>query len=188
MNAEQIAVAASGHISVAPIGTTLPTDPTAALDDAFVDLGYVTEDGVTFTAEPTVEDINAWQSATPVRRLVTARALTVTWQGLEWNKDTFALAFGGGTWTEPTSGVYQYDPPADTDALAEYALVIDAADGDKNYRWIVKRGNVTDAVETNLVRSGAALLPVTFSALTPDGEDTAWLFLTDDAAFDIVGS
>lgn len=186
-NADQITVAASGKISVAPLGSTLPTTPTGALGTGFVDLGYVTEDGVTFTAEATVEDIAAWQSATPVRRVTTARNLTVSWTGLEWSKDSFALAFGGGTWTEPSAGVFKYEPPADTAALSEHILVIDANDGDKNYRWIVKKGNVSDAVETNLVRTGAAVLPVTFAAMTPDGDDTAWEFYTDDPAFEIPG-
>jgi hypothetical protein len=35
------------------------------------------------------------------------------------------------------------------------------------------------------VRNNAAMLPVTLAALTPDGENAAWYFLSDDAAYDI---
>lgn len=176
---EQITVALQGHVSVAPLGTQLPAD-LEELGEGFVDLGYTTEEGVTFTATPTVEDIGAWQSATPVRRLMTARNVSAAWQGLQWNLDTFALAFGGGEWTEPTAGVHRYDPPGDNDALSEYVCVIDFADGAKEARLVIKRGSVTDPVETNLVRNGAALLPVTFNGLSPNGDDTAWYLLGND--------
>lgn len=184
-DADKTVIAQDGNIYVAPFGTALPETPTETLNAAFTELGYVTDDGVTFSAEPTTEDINAWQSATPIRRLVTARALSAAWQGQEWSKDSFALAFGGGAWTEPEAGVYRYDPPADRDALADFSLVLDWADGDRNYRLVILRGNVTDAVETNLIRTGTANLNVTFSALAPDNADRAWYLLTDDPAFDI---
>lgn len=183
MTAEEITVAAYGEIAVAPLGTPLPVDVDEELDDAFAELGYVTEDGVTFTATPTTEDINAWQSATPVRRLVTARELTLATSFQQWNRDTFATAFGGGQWTSPSAGVYRYDPPADTAALAEQAVVITSRDGEKHYRWVVMRTNVTEAVETNLVRTGAAVLPVTFNALAPEDEDRSWYFLSDVPGF-----
>jgi len=186
MNAEQITVAAYGEIAVGPTDATMPTNATAALPSGFVDLGYVTEDGVTFSATPTVEDIGAWQSATPVRRLVTTRELTVATSFQQWNDDSFVVAFGGGKWTATGTSPnvsYRYDPPADTEALAEHAVVITAKDGEKNYRWVIMRANVTEAVETNLIRTGAAVLPVTFSALAPEGEDVSWYFLSDDIGF-----
>lgn len=183
-NAEEIVVAAQGSINVATVTDTLvyPTTEDETLDSAFAELGYATEDGVTFTATPNVEDINAWQAATPVRRLVTARALTLATQLEQWNEDTFAIAFGGGEWSE-SGTTFRYDPPADTDALVSLAVVIDAQDGDRKMRWVVYRTNVTEAVETNLTRTAAAVLPVTFSALTPDDQDRAWYYLSDDAAF-----
>lgn len=49
-----------GAISVAPLGSTLPTDATTALDAAFVNLGYVSEDGLTNGSSRTVNDIKAW--------------------------------------------------------------------------------------------------------------------------------
>lgn len=182
--AEEITVAADGDIAVAPYseGLSLPETETEALDAAFLDLGFATEDGVTFTAAPDVTDINAWQKATPVRRLVTARSLTLATTLLQWNEDTFATAFGGGEWSQ-SGETWRYDPPADQDELASVCVIITANDGDRVQRWVVYKCNVTDAVETNLVRTGAAVLPVTFSALTPDNQDRAWYFLSGDVAF-----
>jgi hypothetical protein len=50
----------SGAVYRAPIGTTLPTDATTALDPAFVSLGYVSEDGLSNNNELSVEATKAW--------------------------------------------------------------------------------------------------------------------------------
>ena len=50
----------SGAIFRAPLNTTLPTDSDTALDAAFVQLGYVSEDGVTNTNSPESDKIKAW--------------------------------------------------------------------------------------------------------------------------------
>lgn len=50
----------SGGVWVAPIGTTLPTDATTALDSAFTCLGYVSEDGLENSNEMDVSAIKAW--------------------------------------------------------------------------------------------------------------------------------
>jgi hypothetical protein len=184
-NSEQITVALTGDVSVAPYssGLVLPVD-LGALDAAFVNLGLTTEDGVTFTATPNVEEIRSWQKKTATRRVVTGRDVSSAFVLQQTNLDTFALAFGGGDWTEPSEGVYRYDPPADGDALAEYACVIDIEDGDKHGRVVIIRSTVNEAVETQFVSNNAAELPVTLAGLTPDGGDRAWYFLSDDDAFD----
>lgn len=182
-NADELVVAARGDISIASVGTTLPTN-LGPLDAAFVVLGYTSEDGVTFSYSENREDIMAWQKATAVRRIVTARGLSTGYELEQWNRDTFALAFGGGSWSEPSPGIFRYDPPDDDDALAEYCQVIDFHDGDRHSRVVIEKGGVTEDVETNLVRTGPSLLPVTFGALASD-EDTGppWYFLGDDPAF-----
>lgn len=49
-----------GAVFFAPLGTPLPTSADAELDEAFENLGYVSEDGVTFGKEESVDDIKAW--------------------------------------------------------------------------------------------------------------------------------
>lgn len=50
----------SGAIFRAPLGTTLPTDATTTLNSAFVQLGYVSDDGLTNTNSPETDDVKAW--------------------------------------------------------------------------------------------------------------------------------
>ena len=50
----------TGAIFRAPLGTTLPTDATTALDEAFKQLGYASEDGVTNSNSPETDQIKAW--------------------------------------------------------------------------------------------------------------------------------
>lgn len=182
----EIKVASEGGIYVAPYseGLVLPTDVETAIDAAFNELGYANDDGVTATKSEEVEEINVWQSQNAVRRITTSRDFSAAASLAQWNRDTVATALGGGTWSEPKAGVYRFDPPADADPLAEYAVVVEAIDGERVDRWVLKQANVTGEIETQMVRNAPQLLPVTFSALTPDGEDTAWYYLTNDEAME----
>jgi len=49
-----------GAIFVAPKGTAVPTDASTPLSGAFVNLGYVSEDGLTNTVATDTNDTNAW--------------------------------------------------------------------------------------------------------------------------------
>lgn len=49
-----------GAIYTAPLGTTLPTNATAALAEAFKNLGYVSDDGLTNNDSKGSEEIKAW--------------------------------------------------------------------------------------------------------------------------------
>ena len=49
-----------GAVYRAPLGTTLPTDATTALNEAFVCLGYVSEDGLTNANSPDSDKIKAF--------------------------------------------------------------------------------------------------------------------------------
>lgn len=67
----------TGAIFRAPVGTTLPTDTDASLDEAFVCLGFCSDDGVTNAGEMDSETIKAWGGQTV---LVTSTSTDDTFQ------------------------------------------------------------------------------------------------------------
>lgn len=54
----------AGAVYRAPKGTTIPTDATSTLAVGFLDMGYVTEDGVTNSNSPDTAKIRAWGGQT----------------------------------------------------------------------------------------------------------------------------
>lgn len=180
-NSDEIVVGANGTVWVAATGSTQPTNPTSTPNASWVDLGYVNEDGATFTDSKDIEDINSWQSFYPTRKIVTGKEATLAFVLQQWNEATVPLAFGGGAVTQPSPGVWRYAPP-DPSQIDYRALMLDWQDGSKHYRLIFPKGLVTEAVESQVVRSGAAELPITFAAVPATGDDP-YILLTDDIAF-----
>jgi hypothetical protein len=182
--ADELVVASNGQVYVAPVGTTLPahnTDPTAALNAAFAGLGYITEDGATLTIAPEIIDFKAWQARQAIRRERKSQEVQIAFALEQWSEKAVVLAFGGGEVTS-AGGFYTYELPVAGDALDERAMVLDWSDGDKNYRFVLPRGNVTEAVESKFKADELAVLPITFKGL--DASDgTAPYLITDDPAF-----
>lgn len=177
-------VATTGDVYIAPVGSTAPTDADSALAAAWYKVGYISEDGVTFSHAPEIEEFAAWQSRQPIRREAVGSVDSIAFGIIQWNAETVKLAFGGGTVTEPTPGEFKYSFPSDDDALDERAIVVDFQDGDTFIgRLHFERGSVTEAVEVNLVRSALAVLPVTFSVLAPTGGGSPGSFFSSSAAF-----
>lgn len=194
VDANEVVVGANGAVYVAPAGTAVPTTPTVALNAAFVEVGYVSEEGITFTGGAEQEDILAWQSFYPIRKIITARTAGMEFVMKQWNESTVKLAFGGGT-IDRNGAVTTYVPPSPSE-LDVRALVVEWQDGANDYRLVIPRGQVSGEVSTQLVRNSAADLPVSFAA-TPSGEaDTLsspptagqlltqpWYLLTDQTGF-----
>lgn len=165
LEADEVFIAGAGHVYVADVGATEPTDTTTPWDAGWAELGYTTDDGVTITPGRTIVDIPAWQSRYPVRRLVTAESFEAAFSLLQWNQDTIALAFGGGAWVGDV-----YTPPA-AGSVDERALGIEAVDGDKIARIIIPRGLITAVGGIQLIKTDANPIPLTFSALGTEDED-----------------
>lgn len=188
-SSDQIKVAAKGGLYLARYddNPTLPTDVTSKLT-GFNEVGYASTDGVTFTKSEETEDILVWQSKTAVRKIVTKRDFSAATQLVQWNRENVALAMGGGEWSEPKPGVFRFDPPKDYDALTDWVAVIETVDGERIDRYVIEKCNITGDVETQAVANAAQALPITLSALTPDGKDKPWYYLSNDEAAYAVGS
>jgi hypothetical protein len=186
-NAENIVVGSGGSIHIAPVGTTLPTTVDGTLNAAFIDLGYISEDGISLSAGAETTDISAFQSFLPVRKLITGRTFDLSFAVREWTAESLILAFGGGEIREDR-GDYTYTPRAAGDALYERAMVAAWRDGEKEYRLVIPRGTISDTVETTIARGSAADLPVTFSVLATDEVTPGYYLITNDPAIAPVGS
>jgi len=185
-NATQVRVALTGSIwfSNNP-NATIPGDLTTPPLD-FVDLGYTTTDGVTFTLSKETEDIEGWQSGDVLRRLVTAEPKMAAFQLAQVSRDTWLAAMGGTiTQTRAQNGaipaIHRWEPSAGV--LPEGILLIDFVDGSLNYRFGFRRAQQSAEVEFQLVRNAAIKLPQEWTALAPASGQASFFMDTDDPAF-----
>jgi hypothetical protein len=177
-DAQDVVVAGTGAVYVAPDGTALPTDLVTPLPAAWEDVGYVSEDGVTFTFSREQEEVNAWQVSTPVRVLVTNEPISIAFELIQFDQTTVMLAFRGGA-VAGTVAPFTYTPP-DAGATDVRALTIDAVDGNYHFRFSFPRAQVAEDVEMALVRSDAARLPLTFAVLAAP---VKWQIVSDHPGF-----
>jgi hypothetical protein len=167
-----VVVAGTGHVWVAPDETPMPTD-LLALADPWVDIGYVSEDGVTFTISREQTDIGAWQSLEPVRVLITSEPKVIAFELMEFDEDTLLLAFRGGTVV--AGPPVKYTPP-DAGASDVRALVVDSIDGDSTHRFCFPRASLQGDVEWNLNRSDAIRFALEMQVLA---STESWHILSD---------
>jgi hypothetical protein len=180
IDGSEVRVAGAGHVYVAPAGTAMPTD-LGALPAAWVDLGYVTEDGVGFSFGRESEDLNAWQGD-KVRTLTTRNPASVTFALMQTNSTVLPVAFGGGSVTESGADpnkVYKFTPP-DASTNTERSLVIEFEDGASiAYRYCIPRSQIEGNVDFTLVRSGALTYPLTMGILD-NGNAAKFTILSND--------
>lgn len=116
----------SGAVYVAPIGTTLPTDATTALDNAFVCLGYVSEDGLENNNDMDVSAIKAWGGMIVYRSLNELDDNFVLTLIESENTDVLKAVYGSNNVTVDTSGnvtvAVKADDPEENVWVFELAL------------------------------------------------------------------
>src|SRR5690606_2517875 len=143
--AGNVRVAITGGVYRAPLGTTLPTDADGALNAAFVNLGYIGEDGVTEAHEDSVENIVAWQNAQVVRAARTESLATISFMMIESNVNTLETFHPGSVMTEPSPGTFKLEVKPPT--AGAQAWVLDVIDGDVHQRIAIGNGEVTERGE-----------------------------------------
>ncbi len=136
-----------GHIFRAPIGTTLPTDATTALDNAFIDMGYASEDGMTNNNSPESTTIKAW-GGTPVLVIQESKednfGLTfISAENLEVQKMVY-----GATNVTGSSFSTGVSVTANAKELEEYSYVIEMiARGNIAHRVVLPKAKPTEIGE-----------------------------------------
>lgn len=180
-NPNAIMVPGTFRCYVAPVGTTAPADETTAMPSGWVEVGYTTEDGTSFTTNPTFNEIRSHQSDYPTRIIKTADTADAALTLQEWSKQNFITAFGGGTVTAVTAGHYRFDPPS-SGSSTPVAICLELVDGSKAYRVIMPKVRAKTGVTLPLHKTDAAGLPITLSA-EASSSALPWYMLTNDPAF-----
>lgn len=131
-----------GAIFVAPIGTTLPTDATTALDNAFVGLGYVSEDGLTQSITRDSEAIKAWGGDT-VMTTQTDFAETFSFKLIEaLSADVKKVIFGDSNVTgNLTTGITTI---TNSKELPAKVFVIEMVQNSAIVRKVIPNGKITE--------------------------------------------
>lgn len=142
-----------GALYWAPLGTALPTNAKDSLAEAFVNLGYVTSDGVTLNTAEETSDIEAWGPET-VMSTQTSYSKTATFNLLETCKEAvLQFVYGKENVKVQEDGSLEW---SDTGAqLPRGVLVIDTLQNNGGETPRIKRQVLGDAQFVD--RSGDAV-------------------------------
>ncbi len=167
----EVRVAGSGSIFLAPVGSTPPADTVAPWAAAWKQLGYV-QSGFTYTPSLSVTDIPTWQSPEPIRMVVTSITREITFTLQQTNMTTFSLAMGGAVITNGTAGAYTWTLP-DPSIIQEYAFGFEWLDGVTKARWVVERGALHSLTPITFSRTAEVGYNINLRALVPASGNNA---------------
>ena len=160
-----------GGVYAAPIDTPVPTDATTALSEAFVNLGYISDAGVTNTVESDSEAIKAWGGDT-VLNVQTSRTETFTYTMIEsLNEAVLKQAYGEANVAE---GTVKHNGATRGRWVYAYEILLT---GGKVKRVVVPVGEVTEVGDVVYVDGEPIGYEVTVTAY-PDAEgNTAYEYV-----------
>ncbi len=156
-----------GSIFVAPLGTTVPSNATTNLNNAFENVGYISEEGLVNANSPETEEIKAW-GGDVVKNPQTGKSDTFTFTMIEaLNTTALGVAYGAdnvsGTLAEGIT------VKANSKYIGERAFVVDMVlNEDTLKRIVIPRGQLTEVGEVSYVDNELIGYKVTISA-HPDG-------------------
>lgn len=166
----------TGAIYAAPLGTTLPTDTTTALNEAFKPLGYCSEDGLVNSTDLQSENIKAWGGDT-VLSVQTSRDDTFKFTLLEiLNLDVCKFVYGNDNVTGALdTGV---TITVNNKEVDERALVIDLIlRNNTAKRIVIPDGKLSDLGDINYVDNDAVGYETTMACMPDASGNTHYEYI-----------
>jgi hypothetical protein len=170
----------------APLGTALPTTPVVAPNVAFVDLGYISEDGINLSQSSSWEKIRDW-GGDQVRTFLSEFTATLSWTFLETQDAMLQATYGASnvTVTAATAGTGKYTavklnsieptPKSWMFNMADSTLV----DLPRTYRIVVPNGQITERGDLTFSRTNAVMYQVTLEAYPDATGNSVYLYRSD---------
>ena len=164
VDSSKVRVAVTGAVSKAPTGSTAPTDASTALAAPFVDLGGISEDGVTLTLPDNGDktNIKVWQGGASVRtvRSTSDDLPTIQFTLMETSLAAVETYFGTTVTQTATDGSFEYV----VENRGADAYVLDVIDGAELMRVYIPHGVVASVGDVSLTHTDAIGYEVTIEA------------------------
>ena len=166
--------AVGGAVHVAPLGTTLPTTAIAALDEAFVNLGYATDSGVTRSVEQDTEVVKAWGGDT-VLVLENGKTETFAFSMLDAHSIATLKVLNGDDNVTGTALATGISVTSNNSEKGGHIYVIDMIEkGNTLHRIVIPNGIVSSVEDITYVDSAAVAYGVTITAVADDSGNTVY--------------
>jgi hypothetical protein len=172
----EVLVAGSATLYLATQGATVPTGLAAPGTAEWTNVGYVTDDGATFTLSRQTNEIHVWQSLDPIRVITTSFTKSVSMTLRQFEPTAVKYALGGGTSTLGTGtsggtayGTYTYPAASENPTRA---AILDCIDGSYTVRFYWPSMTVQGDVTVPLNRSDSMTLPISLTSLTSSSQPT----------------
>jgi len=179
VDSTKIRIAGTGSVWKAPTGTTLPTDSTTALNAAFKNLGFV-KNGFEVNQDFKTQEIEVWQTLEPVRQFPTGINKTISFEAVESNNVTVALAWNNATITTTSGGVYTMSIPSSY-VNTEFSIVADMSDGTTSQRIVIPRATLNALPKITAGRQDAITYQFEIQILAPVDNSASVLVYGVDA-------
>lgn len=160
-----------GYAHWAPAGTTAPTDAVTALAAAFLDMGFISEDGVTNSTERESNDIKDW-GGTTVMSVQNGFTDTFSATFIEaLNLDLLKRIYGGSNVSGSLADGVTVN--VNSSELETGIWVFDLVlNGDVKHRIVIPSGKITEVGKITYNSSDAIGYEVTITAFPDATGDT----------------
>ena len=164
-----------GAIWSAPLGTALPTDATTALNAAFKDLGYVSDDGLTNELTTDTEEIKAWGGDT-VLTAQTGTSDTFTYKLIEsLNIEVLKEVYGASNVTGTLATGIKIS--VNSKEKIDHVIVVETAVRDKFKRIVLPTAKIKEMAEITYVDGDPVGYEVTVQALPDSSGNTHYEYI-----------
>lgn len=161
---------ATGALFVAPAGTAVPTSAAEALNPAFKNLGYVSDEGLVNNVETDVEDVFAWGGDNVLSDQTTYME-AFTFNLIETNVEVAKLYYGEDNVVVDGDNI---TIRANSKTLPEIVFVAELVmTGGRVKRIVVERGRIADrSAEISYVDGEPVAYPINLKAFPASDGDT----------------
>ena len=155
---------------------TLPTTAGEALDVDFVEVGAVSEDGITEALSQNVTDYFIWQKGALGKRIRNQSVKTFQFAAAETSLFNLGLQYAGSTIASTAEGASVSEAPPTTDVRA---WVLHGIDGGREVRVVLPRAEITERGDVVWSGAGPTVYEWTLSAYVDDSGFWAYRYYVD---------